>query len=91
METYLDQDNQAFIRYPDFPGAEPTFVYLAGLGLASTAIYPRVVVEPSLSNRHSILIDMFGCGYSDKPDHYSYSVEQRLPLSRFEGSQWRIV
>jgi pimeloyl-ACP methyl ester carboxylesterase len=76
VEAYLDIKNKAFIRYLDFPGAEPAVVYLAGLGLASTAIYPRVVVEPSLSNRRSILIDMFGCGYSDKPDHYSYTLEQ---------------
>jgi len=76
VEAYLDPKVKAFIRYLDFPGDEPAVVYLAGLGLASTAIYPRVVVEPSLSNRRSVLIDIFGCGYSDKPDHYSYNLEQ---------------
>ena len=75
METYLDPTIQAFIRYFDFPGDEPSIVYLAGLGLASTAVYPRIVVEPGLSNRHSILVDLYGCGYSDRPEHYSYSLE----------------
>ena len=76
METYLDPTIQAFIRYFDFPGDEPSVVYLAGLGLASTAVYPRIVVEPGLSGRHSILVDLFGCGYSDRPEHYSYSLEE---------------
>jgi pimeloyl-ACP methyl ester carboxylesterase len=75
MESYLDHNFQTFIRYFDLAGNEPTVVYLAGLGLASTAIYPRVVVESGLSERHSILVDMFGYGYSDKPEHYSYSLE----------------
>jgi len=65
-----------FIRYFDFPGDEPAIVFLAGLGLASTAIYPRVVVEPSLLGRRSILVDLFGCGYSDKPQNYSYKIEE---------------
>jgi pimeloyl-ACP methyl ester carboxylesterase len=71
MEAYLDTNNQAFIRYHDFPGTEPAVVYLAGLGLASTAAYPRIVVEPGLSERRSILIDLLGCGYSDRPEHFS--------------------
>lgn len=75
METYLEPATQAFIRYFDFPGDEPSVVYIAGLGLASTAIYPRVVVEPRLSKRRAILIDLFGCGYSDGPKNYSYSLE----------------
>jgi len=76
MEIYLDRNTQAFIRYFDFPGNAPAVVYLAGLGLASTAIYPRVVVETGLSDRRSILVDLFGCGYSDRPEHFSYSIEE---------------
>jgi pimeloyl-ACP methyl ester carboxylesterase len=75
LEAYLDPNVQAFIRYFDFPGDEPTVVFLAGLGLASTAAYPRIVVESGLSDRRSILVDLFGCGYSDRPVHYSYSLE----------------
>jgi pimeloyl-ACP methyl ester carboxylesterase len=75
VEVYLDPNVQAFIRYFDFPGDEPTVVYLAGLGLASTAAYPRIVIEPGLSARRSILVDLFGCGYSDKPIDYTYSLE----------------
>jgi len=76
LEAYLDPKIQAFIRYFDFPGNEPVVVYLAGLGLASTAAYPRTVIEPGLSDRRSILVDYFGCGYSDRPDHFGYSLEE---------------
>lgn len=76
METYLDPKMQAFIRYLDFPGNEPVLVYLAGLGLASTAAFPRIAIEPGLSERRSLLVDLFGCGYSDRPDHFSYSLEE---------------
>ena len=83
MEAYLDPKIQAFIRYFDFPGNEPVVVYLAGLGLASTAAYPRIVIEPGLSDRRSILVDWFGCGYSDRPDYFGYSLEEHAStLSR---------
>lgn len=83
MEAYLDPKIQAFIRYLDFPGSEPVIVYLAGLGLASTAAYPRIVIETGLSDRRSILVDLFGCGYSDAPDHFGYSLEEHATtLSR---------
>lgn len=83
MEAYLDPKIQAFIRYLDFPGNEPVIVYLAGLGLASTAAYPRTVIEPGLSDRRSILVDWFGCGYSDRPDYFGYSLEEHAStLSR---------
>lgn len=83
METYLDPKIQAFIRYLDFPGREPVIVFLAGLGLASTAAYPRIAVEPGLSDRRSIMVDWFGSGYSDKPTHFGYGLEEHAStLSR---------
>ena len=90
MKAYLDPNTQAFIRYFDFPGDEPTLVFLAGLGLASTAIYPRVMVEPCLLGRRSILVDLFGSGYSDRPEQYSYSLEEHATtffgfLVRYNG------
>lgn len=96
METYLDPTIQAFIRYFDFPGDEPTLVFLAGLGLASTAVYPRIVVEPGLSGRRSILVDLYGCGYSDRPENYSYSLEDHAStlsglLDHISAGQYIIV
>lgn len=96
MEAYLDIKVKAFIRYIDFPGEEPAVVFLAGLGLASTAAYPRIVVEPSLSGRRSILVDLFGCGYSDRPDQYSYSIEDHAStlsglLDHIGAGQYKLI
>jgi len=76
MEAYLDPNTQAFLRYFDFPGNELPVVYLGGLGIASTAAFPRVLFEAGLSKRRSILVDSFGCGYSDSPEHFNYSIEE---------------
>lgn len=75
MDAYLDPNTHAFIRYIDLPGKEPSVIFLGGLGIASTAVFPRVVFEPGLSNRHSLLVDLFGCGYSDSPNNFNYSIE----------------
>lgn len=66
---------QAFLRYVDLPGAAPTCVYLHGLGLSSLATYARVVAEPGLSPRRSILVDFLGCGFSDRPESFGYTLE----------------
>lgn len=83
MEVFLDPKVQAFIRYLDFPGNEPAILYLAGLGLASSATFPTIAIKPGLSDQRAILVDLFGCGYSDSPDHFSYSLEEHAnTLSR---------
>jgi pimeloyl-ACP methyl ester carboxylesterase len=65
---------QAFLSYTDLPGAEPACVYLHGSGLASSITYARVVAEPALAQRRSILIDVLGCGFSDRPDSFRYTL-----------------
>jgi len=77
LDTYLDPNTRAFIRYIDLPGKEPSVIFLGGLGIASTAVFPRVVFESGLSKRHSILVDVLGCGYSDSPDHFSFSIDDQ--------------
>ena len=66
---------QAYLRYLDLPGMEPACVYLAGLGLAATAAYPRTVASPGLATRRSIMVDWFGCGYSDRPENFDYTIQ----------------
>jgi pimeloyl-ACP methyl ester carboxylesterase len=75
MEALYLSEWQAFLRYHHFPGKEPTVVCLAGLGLAASACYPRVISEPGLATRRTIIVDWLGCGYSDRPDQFSYSLE----------------
>lgn len=75
MNTFFLTQEQAYLRYFDLPGREPACVYLAGLGGAASAYYPRTVCEPDLANRRSIIVDWLGCGYSDKPEDFSYSID----------------
>jgi pimeloyl-ACP methyl ester carboxylesterase len=75
MEAFFLSQWQAFLRYQHCPGEEPALVYLAGAGGAATAIYPRMAAEPGLAARRSIIVDWLGCGYSDRPDQFSYSLE----------------
>jgi len=74
MQSYFLPQWQASLRFFDLPGATPACIYLAGLGLASSATYPDVVTKPPLSTRRSILVDLFGCCYSDRPKQFSYSI-----------------
>jgi len=75
MEAFFLSQWEAFLRYHQFPGEEPSVVYLAGLGLAATGVYPRVAAEPGLAGHRSIMVDWLGCGYSDRPDQFSYSLD----------------
>ncbi|GAA3254699.1 hypothetical protein GCM10010532_103730 [Dactylosporangium siamense] len=43
------------IRWVEFPGAEPTRVYLHGLGASSPAYYAAVATDPALAGRRSLL------------------------------------
>ncbi|MFC9837738.1 alpha/beta fold hydrolase [Rhodococcus sp. NPDC127530] len=51
-----------------------TTVYLGGLGSASSVAFTSVVAHPATQGR-SITVDLFGSGWSDHPDDFTYSVE----------------
>lgn len=65
----------AYLRYHDLPGQEPACVYLAGLGGGATASFPPLVAHPGLAGRRSLLVDPLGFGYSDRPQAFSYTLE----------------
>ena len=74
MEALFVPHGDAFLRYHRLPGVEPTYVYLAGLGTGATAVFPRVISGSPLAAHRSIMPDWLGCGYSDRPHHFSYTV-----------------
>jgi pimeloyl-ACP methyl ester carboxylesterase len=74
MEAFWFPPANAFLRYHHVPGAEPTYVYLAGLGLAATASYPHVIRAPNLSPYRAIIPDWLGCGFSDRPTTFGYTI-----------------
>ena len=61
--------------YHDLPGTLPAIVTLHGLGTSSSVWFPPCVAHPGLRDHRSILIDLLGFGYSDRPQDFSYDME----------------
>lgn len=75
MKAVFYPPAQAFLFYHDFSGAKPTHVYLAGLGTASTGIYPSLIYGSELAPYHALMPDFLGFGYSDRPDGFGYTID----------------
>jgi pimeloyl-ACP methyl ester carboxylesterase len=75
VQTFFLPEVDAHICYQDLAGKEPTFVYIHGLGSASSADFPAVARHPHLFPYRAILVDLLGFGFSDRPGAFSYSLE----------------
>ncbi|TLN10039.1 alpha/beta hydrolase [bacterium] len=75
MKSYFLADFNAHLRYHFFPGTGEPLVFIHGFGCASSCDYPRVAADAQLTGRNSILIDLLGSGFSDRPQDFSYSIE----------------
>lgn len=91
MDTFAIDDRGHFLRYLDLysgsEAVEPIF-YIHGLGCASSSDYPPVVSANSYAKRRSLLVDLMGSGFSDKPRDGNYhSQAQVAVLSDFVAGQ----
>jgi pimeloyl-ACP methyl ester carboxylesterase len=68
-------DLDAHLRYHDLPGKGPARIYLPGLGGASSAGFPGLLVQPALAGHRSLLVDPLGFGFSDRPEAFGYTLE----------------
>lgn len=75
MESLYLPSCQAYLRYHDLPGQSPALVYLHGLGSASSADYPGVVAHAPLNRYRSLLVDLLGFGFSDRPKKFRYTLD----------------
>ena len=75
MKEYFIQSDGCVMRYHDFPGEDMPILFIHGLGCAGTFDYPEVAAQNSLRNHRRIIVDLLGAGYSDKPDEFTYTVE----------------
>jgi pimeloyl-ACP methyl ester carboxylesterase len=66
---------QAFLRYLELPGADPPLLWLHGWQCTSSGELLEAAAQPSLSGRRSLLIDLLGHGYSDRPEGFGYTAE----------------
>ena len=87
MNSFTIDDRGNVLRYFDLYSATSPFaplLFIHGLGCASSSDYPPVAASNSYSKSRSILIDLIGAGFSDKPEHGKYASEyQANTLSSF--------
>jgi pimeloyl-ACP methyl ester carboxylesterase len=75
MDSLLLEPPGGYLRYLEFPGDDLPLVWLHGLGGAASSDFAPVVASPILIGHRSLLIDLFGHGYSDGPEEFSYTLE----------------
>jgi pimeloyl-ACP methyl ester carboxylesterase len=76
MDSLLLNPPNAYLRYLDFPGDDLPIVWLHGLGCAASSDFARVVASPPMAGHRSLLVDLFGHGFSDSPEDFSYTLEE---------------
>lgn len=74
MKSFLLSTERASLRYHDLPGEGPPLVFLHGLGCASSCDYPCIAADPALTGRRSLLVDLLGSGFNDRPVGFGYTV-----------------
>lgn len=75
MKPVYLPDDRAFLRYIEVPGEDPPLLWLHGWQCSSTGELMPAAVRAPLRGRRSLLIDLLGHGYSDKPLDFGYRVE----------------
>ncbi len=87
MNEYFVKKANSMLRYHDFPGKEIPILFIHGLGCAGSFDYPQVASQEALRIHRCILVDLLGAGYSDKPDDFSYTVNDHAEyLAEFVAS-----
>lgn len=74
MKSHFIKHINASIRYHDLPGIDSPIIFIHGLGCVSSFDYPQIAASKHLSDHRRILVDLLGSGYSDMPDHFSYTI-----------------
>lgn len=77
MDSFFSPTANCRVRWQDLPGSGVPLIFVHGLGCASSCEYPRVVVDKAFGGRRAILLDLPGCGYSEKPQDYRYSITEQ--------------
>lgn len=74
MREYLVKDIGCYLRYIDFPGEEIAVIYIHGNGSSGSFSMPEVPRMEGLEKHRGLVVDLLGCGYSDKPQNQPYTV-----------------
>lgn len=65
----------AFVRFVDIAGREPVRVYLHGLARSSSGALAHIAAHPVVVGHRSLLVDLLGFGFSDRPVSFGYRME----------------
>lgn len=74
MKSAVLEISGAHLRYLEFGGDGDPVLMLHGLGCASSFEYPHVARSAALQQRHMLLVDLLGFGFSDRPDDFGYGI-----------------
>jgi pimeloyl-ACP methyl ester carboxylesterase len=74
VRAHLLREQQAFLRYLEVPGADPPILWIHGWQCSSTGELAGAAVQPALAGRRSLLVDLLGHGYSDRPPEFGYTL-----------------
>jgi Predicted hydrolases or acyltransferases (alpha/beta hydrolase superfamily) len=80
MQSVFSEVAGGTVRWHDIPGSGYPVIFIHGIGCASSYEYPRIVTDPAFGGRRTILIDLPGFGYSDKPQSYAYSLAEQAAV-----------
>lgn len=75
MRAVYIPEIDGYIRCHDLPGREPVRVFLHGLAVAAAPFYAHIAVRGPLAGRRSLLVDLLGHGYSDRPEQFGYTAD----------------
>jgi pimeloyl-ACP methyl ester carboxylesterase len=80
MKAYSVNESGHVLRYLDTNAGPEPLLFIHGLGCASSSDYPPVVTSDAYLRGRSLLIDLLGAGFSDKPDDSGYSSDGHAAL-----------
>ena len=74
MKSFVTGSSGARVRYLEFHGEGTPLLVIHGMGCAASFEYPHVVGNGPLSQIHSVLVDLLGFGFSDRPEGFGYRI-----------------
>jgi len=74
MRSAIAAPDNARIRWMEIAGPPVPIVYLHGLGAAAVPYFLDVALHRDMTLRRSLFIDLLGCGLSDRPKYFGYTL-----------------
>lgn len=75
MKSFTIPNSEYHLRYHDLPGEDIPILFIHGLGCAGSFDFPILATQAQLTGHRRILIDLLGSGFSDKPEDFSYTIQ----------------